>query len=44
MFNNKWCLVRYLHPVDYNPAGIIKFDKLFGGELDFKDIKFSSQN
>ena len=36
----KWCLVRYLHPVDRNPARIKKADKDFAKRLDFKDIKF----
>ena len=33
----KWCLVRYLHPADYDTA---KVDKDFARELDFKDPKF----
>ena len=32
----KWCLDRYLHPVDRNPF----FNKDFARKLDFKDIKF----
>ena len=34
----KWCLVRYLHFVDHNPARIRKIDKDFAKEKDFKDI------
>ena len=40
----KWCLVRYLHPAEYNPRKIPKADKCFTKELDFKDIKTSSQS
>ena len=36
----KWCLVRYLHPSDHNPARITIADKDFLKSLDFKDIKF----
>ena len=36
----KWCLVRYLNPVNYHPAIITKADKKFVKKLDFKDIKF----
>ena len=36
----KWCLVRYLHPVDHNSKRITKADKDFSKKLDFKDIKF----
>ena len=36
----KWCLVRYLHPADYNPRRITKPNKNFTKKLDFKDIKF----
>ena len=32
----KWCLVRYLNPVDHNPRRITKADK----KLDLKNIKF----
>ena len=35
----KWCLVRYLHPVNHYPARIRKV-KGFAREFDFKDIKF----
>ena len=35
----KWCLFRYLHPVDHNPRRITKGDKDFVEILDFKDIK-----
>ena len=27
----KWCLVRYLHPVDYHPARIRRIDKHLEG-------------
>ena len=33
-------MVRYLHPADHHSARIRKVDRLFGDELDFKDIKF----
>ena len=36
----KWCLVRYLNPVDHHQARITKADKDFAKKLDFKDIKF----
>ena len=36
----KWCLVRYLNPVDRKPARITKADKGFAKNFDFKDIKF----
>ena len=36
----KWCLVRYLHPSDHNPARITIADKDFLKSLDFKDMKF----
>ena len=36
----KWCLIRYLNPVDYNPRRFTKADKDFAKRLDFKDIKF----
>ena len=36
----KWCLVRYLNPVDRNPARVTKADKDFVKKLDFKDINF----
>ena len=36
----KWCLVRYLNPVDYNQRRITKADKDFAKRLDFKNIKF----
>ena len=36
----KWCLVRYLNPVDHNPARVTKADKDFVKKLDFKDINF----
>ena len=32
----KWCLLRYLHPADHNPARIRKIGKLFGDKLDFR--------
>ena len=31
----KWCIVRYLHSVDYHPARITKADKDFAKRLDF---------
>ena len=34
------CLVRYLHPADYNPRIITKADKYFARKLNFKDVKF----
>ena len=37
----KWCLVRYLNPVNHNLAWIRKVDKDFTKALDFKDIKFA---
>ena len=36
----KWCLIRYLNPVNHHPAKIRKVDKLFADELDLEDIKF----
>ena len=36
----KWCLVRYLNPVDQRSARITKPDKDFTKMLDFKDINF----
>ena len=36
----KWCLVRYVNPVDHNPRRITKADKDFAMRLDLKDIKF----
>ena len=36
--DNKWSLVRYLHPVDYHPARIKKADEKFSERLDFIDI------
>lgn len=36
----RWCFVRYLHPVDYNPAIIRKAGKCFSREIDFKDMNF----
>ena len=35
----KWCLGRYLNPVDHNPRRITKADRDFAMRLDFKDIK-----
>ena len=34
------CLVRYVHPADYNPRLITKADKYFARKLNFKDVKF----
>ena len=36
----KWCFIRYLNPVDYNPRRFAKAGKDFAKRLDFKDIKF----
>ena len=36
----KWCLIRYLNPVDCIRRRITKSDKNFAKRLDFKDIKF----
>ena len=36
----KWCLFRYLHDADHNPARIRKVDKDFARELDFHNITF----
>ena len=36
----KWCLARYLYPVDHHPARITKAEKDFSKRLDFKAIKF----
>ena len=36
----KWCLFRYLHDADHNPARIRKVDKDFARELDFHNIRF----
>ena len=36
----KWCLIRYLSPVDHNRRRITKSHKNFAKRLDFKDIKF----
>ena len=38
-----WCLVRYLDPIDKNLARILKIDKDFARELDFKDVNFLSK-
>ena len=35
----KWCLVRYLHPVDFKQARITKANKDFSKRPDFTDIK-----
>ena len=35
----KWCLFRYLYPVDRLPARIRNIEKLFRDELGFEDIK-----
>ena len=35
----KWCLGRYLNPVDHNPRRNTKADRDFAVRLDFKDIK-----
>ena len=36
----KWCLVRYLHLPDHNPARIKKPDKDFAEKLKLKDVEF----
>ena len=36
----RWCLVRFLHPVNHNPKGITRPDKDLAKELAFKDIQF----
>ena len=36
----KWCLFRYLHDADHNPARMRKVDKHFARELDFHNIRF----
>ena len=36
----KWSMIRYLNPAYHHPARIIKADKDFAKNLDFKDIKF----
>ena len=36
----KWSIVRYLNPIDRNPARITKADKRFTKKLDFTNIKF----
>ena len=36
----RWCLVRYLIPVNKNPARIRNVDKKFAKQLNFKNIKF----
>ena len=33
--------VRYLHPVDCNPARIVKANQDFAKRLDFKDVKLT---
>ena len=35
----KWCLVRYLHPIDHHPEKIRKVHRLFEDELDIEDTK-----
>ena len=34
------CLLRYLNPVNKNPAKVINVDKEFAKQLNFKDMKF----
>ena len=36
-----WCLVRYSHCADHNPASITKANKDFARKFDFEDTKFS---
>ena len=35
-----WCLARYLHCADHNPASITKANKDFARKFDFEDMKF----
>ena len=35
----KWSIIRYLNPVDCNPAKITTADKKFAKNFDFKDTK-----
>ena len=37
----KWCLVRYLNPLDHNPGKLTKVYKDFAHRLTFKYIKFT---
>ena len=37
----KWCLVKYLNPVDHNPRRTTKIDKEFAKKLEFKNTKLS---
>ena len=36
----RWCLLRYLNPVNKNPEKIRKIDKEFGKQRYFRSIKF----
>ena len=36
----KCCFARYLHPADHNTARIIKNEKIFESEFNFKDAEF----
>ena len=36
----RWCLVRYLNPVNKNPVKILNVDKEFAKQLNFKGVKF----
>ena len=38
--SNKWCLVRYLNPVNKNPAKIRNVDRELAKQLNFKGVKF----
>lgn len=36
----RWCLIRYLNPVDRNPARIERVNKKSDKQLDLKEIEF----
>ena len=36
----RWCLVRYLNPVNKNPTKIRKVDREFTKQVNFKCVKF----
>ena len=36
----RWCLVRYLSPLNKNPAKFRNADRKFAKQLHFKDVKF----
>ena len=37
----KWCLVRYLNPVNKIPAKIINVDREFAKQVNFQDLKLT---